>query len=950
MRRAVALSAILVLSFAGALQAQSPNASVTGRVTDPGKAAVLDAKVTLINKGTNIRYEGKTNETGSYYMADLPIGTYSMEVEKIGFRTVIKPDVVLHVQDALEINFEVALGSVAESITVESGAPVIQVTTSSIGSVVNSTTVRELPLNGRDWASLATLQPSVASVRTQETVGKSGSQIRGLGLQMTINGNRPTQNSYRLNGILINDYSNAGPGNVLGQNLGVDAIQEFSVLTSNYSSEYGFTSGGVINAITKSGTNEFHGSAYEFLRNSVLDAANFFENSTNIKKAEFRRNQFGGSAGGPIKKGKVFIFGGYEGLRQSKGIPLISFTPSADARNGILHNADGTTTTVKVDPTIQKFFTFYPLPNAGLIAPGNTGNFAFSSAESVVDNYYTTRGDVKISDKDNLSASWYRDRSTFSRPDSLNNTLEGYIVSGQAASLEESHAFSASMLNIFRLGYNRSIGDGQVTLSGINPAGADTSFGMFPGSFAPRIAGNIASPGVPGLTDFVGGLKGQSIQNYVGQDFQVYDDVVHNRGNHNLKFGGMFIRLQENVFAPGQGDGKATFKSLANFLKNIPRKVESPADPATITEHNNRDSIFGVYIQDDWKTRPGLTLNLGLRYEMSTIPTETQNKIANMPTVFANPGVCTVTSCPAFNKFYFASNPTTKNFEPRVGFAWDPFHNGKTAVRGGFGIFDALPLPYELILNSTSQAPYRPTFAALGDNNGGLYPSPAQGQWPFGVPALTNIHVNNPQSRNWRYVDANIKRNYVYQYNFNIQRQITPNMTLLVGYTGSRAFHNPFQSDTVNTVIPTKVPGVGYVWPIPYSASLTPSAQAARLVNPTTSNIMYNTMWQSRSWYNAMQIKVDKRMSHGFQMLGSYTWSKSIDHSSGSTAGDTFQLDSVSEPWYDLSLDKGLSDFDVRRNLVISGFWNVPTPHRFGAFGEKVVGGWQLGIITTLAD
>ena len=890
MRSAVVLSAILVLSFIGALHAQSPNASVTGRVTDASKAAIQDAKVTLINKGTNIHYESKTNETGSYYVADLPIGTYSMEVEKIGFRTVIKPDVILHVQDALEINFEVALGSVSESVTVEAGAPAIQLTTSSIGSVVNSTTVRELPLNGRDWASLATLQPGVASVRTQETVGKSGSQIRGLGLQMTIDGNRPTQNSYRLNGVLINDYSNAGPGNVLGANLGVDAIQEFSVLTSNYSSEYGFTSGGVINAITKSGTNNFHGSAYEFLRNSVLDAANFFENSANLKKAEFRRNQFGGSAGGPIKKGKVFIFGAYEGLRQSKGIPVISFTPSADARNGILHNADGTTTTVKVDSTIQKFFTFYPLPNAGLIAPGNTGNFAFSSVEAVVDNYYTTRGDVRISDKDNLSASWYRDRSTFSKPDALNNTLEGYIVSGQAASLEESHAFSASMLNIVRLGYNRSIGDGQVTLGAINPAAADTSFGMFPGSYAPRIAGNIASPGVPGLTDFVGGLKGQSIQNYVGQDFQVYDDVVHNRGNHNLKFGGVFIRLQENVFAPGQGDGKATFKSLANFLKNIPRKVESPADPATITEHNNRDSIFGVYIQDDWKTRPGLTLNLGLRYEMSTIPTETQNKIANMPTVFANPGVCTVTSCPAFNKFYFASNPTTKNFEPRVGFAWDPFHNGKIAVRGGFGIFDALPLPYELTINNAQTSPFSTNVTLT---------NPGQGTFPHGIVPLITTPANT--LLDWNYVEPNPKRNYVYQWNFNVQKQVSPNASVTLAYTGSRGIHNPFQSDDLNTVMPA-LTTAGYLFPNPVgSGVIDPNATAivtGQLINANIGQ-MQTTIWQSKSWYNSLQAGFEKRMSHGVQLQVAFTWSKTMDTSSGSTAGDNFtgDLSAVLPAW-----------------------------------------------------
>lgn len=942
MSRAVALVAILVLCFAGALQAQSPNASVTGRVTDASKADILDAKVRLINKGTTIRYEAKTNETGSYYIADVPVGTYSMEVEKIGFRMVIKPEVVLHVQDAVEINFEMAVGSVVESVTVESGTPPIQLTTSAIQSVVSSTTIRELPLNGRDWASLATLQPGVATVRTQETVGTNGSQIRGLGLQMTIDGNRPTQNSYRLNGVFINDYSNAGPGNVLGQNLGVDAIQEFSVMTSNYSAEYGFTSGGVINAITKSGTNDFHGSAYEFLRNSALDAANFFENFANLKKAEFRRNQFGGSAGGPIKKGKVFIFGDYEGLRQTKGIPVISQTPSSDARNGILHNQDGTTSTLTVDPTIQKFFTFYPLPNAGLIGPGNTGNYAFSGVQTVVDNYYTTRGDVKLSDKDNLSASWYHDRSTFTKPDPLNDVLFGYIVSGEAASLEESHAFSASMLNIVRGGFNRSTGNGEDTLAAINPAAADMSFGIFPGAFAPRIAGNIASPGVPGLTDFDGGLNGQSVQNYMGQNFQVYDDIVQNKGNHNLKFGGMFVRLQEDVFAPGQGDGKATFKSLANFLQNIPRKVEGPANPASITPHRNRDSIVGLYIQDDWKTRPGLTLNVGLRYEMATIPTETQHKIANMPTLFANPGVCTVTACPAFNKFYFASNPTLKNFEPRVGFAWDPFHNGRTAVRGGFGIFDVLPLPYELTINNAQTSPF---------STNATVTNPGRGTFPHGIAPLLTTPADT--LLDWNYVEPNPKRNYVYQWNFSVQRQVSANASVTLAYSGSRGIHNPFQSDDLNTVMPALTPA-GYLFPNPVgSGVIDPNATAivtGQLINANVGQIQ-STTWQSKSWYNSLQARFDKRISHGIQLQVSFTWSKTMDTSSGSTAGDNFAGDlSAVLPAWDLRLDRGLADFNVGRNLVVNGLWRVPTPASFSGPAGWIFRGWQLGGLFTLSD
>ncbi len=199
------------------------------------------------------------------------------------------------------------------------------------------------------------------------------------------------------------------------------------------------------------------------------------------------------------------------------------------------------------------------------------------------------------------------------------------------------------------------------------------------------------------------------------------------------------------------------------------------------------------------------------------------------------------------------------------------------------------------------------------------------------------------------YVDNDIKRNYVYQYNLNIQRQLTSDTTLLIGYSGSRGIHNPFQSDTVNTVLPTFLPAGYEYWPIPWSGSLSTNAADARLLNPTTGS-MYNTMWEAQSWYNSMQIKIEKRLSHGFQIQGAFTYSKSIDDSSGSTAGDTFQLDAVSEPWYNLSLDKGLSDFDVRRNLVINGLWNVPAPHFAGHVGEYALGGWQLGLITTLAD
>src|ERR1700730_6245062 len=337
--KVAALAFMLVLSPVGALQAQITNASMTGRVIDPTKGVIVGAKVTLTNISTNVQSQGTTNETGSYYVTNLLPGPYRVQVEKLGFKTVIEPGIVLHVQDVLEVNFEMAVGSIEESITVEAGAPTVELTTAAISAVVNATTVRELPLNGRSWTDLVLLQPGVTSVHTEFAVTDSSKRgRRGYGNEMAVGGSRPMQNNYRLDGISLDDYSNGAPGGVLGGQLGVDAIEEFSVITSNYTAEYGRTSGGVVNTITRSGTNQFHGGVYEFLRNNALDARNFFDAA---KIPPFRRNQFGADAGGPIRKGKVFVFGDYEGIRQSKTTTAPDTVLSTEARLGILHDNNG---------------------------------------------------------------------------------------------------------------------------------------------------------------------------------------------------------------------------------------------------------------------------------------------------------------------------------------------------------------------------------------------------------------------------------------------------------------------------------------------------------------------------------------------------------------------------------------------------------------------------------
>lgn len=959
--RAVLGVFVVCFIFKTPVRAQVAGATITGTITDATGGIIANAQVSAKNVATSVVSTTKSNSDGLYTVTNLIPGEYQVTVGAPGFTTKVL-NITLTVGAQRGLDVAMAVGQSQQTVQVTEEAPTIQLATATISGVVQGSEVRELPLNGRDWASLATLQPGVTSVRTQEAVTQVGSHARGLGMQMTIDGNRPTQNTYRLNGVIINDYSNAGPGSVLGQNLGVDAIQEFSVLTNNYTSEYGFTSGGVINAITRSGSNEFHGSAYEFLRNSALDAANFFENAGGLKKAAFRRNQFGGSAGGAIWKDKVFIFGDYEGLRQSKGIPHIANVLSPEARNGIL--GDSTTgapqAPITVDPTIAKFLVFYPAVNDGLILPANapagatcdqvtticnTGRYAFSGAQVVPENYYTARTDVKLSGKDSLNGSYYYDHSTFTQPDGLNQVLDQFALGRQGFSVEETHLFSSSLVNTVRGGYNRSFAYGQLTPSAINPAAADTSFGMVAGLYAPRIS-------VSGLTTFRGGLRGQSVQNYLLQTYQLYDDAVRTFGKHNLKLGGAYIAYHLDLFAPFIEDGSATFSNISHFLQNMVHIAGSPPDVAAIKTHRNRTNVFAGYVQDDWKFRPSLTLNLGIRYEMETIPSETSGLIANLPAITSDPSACvSASNCPGMNKFYFPHNPTNKNFEPRIGFAWDPFHSGKTSVRGGFGVFDALPLPYELVINNAQTSPFHNVITVV---------NPPQGSFPK-IPFPSSFVAS---AQTWNYVDTNIKRNYIYQYNLSVQRQLTGSLALTVAYAGSRGIHNPFQLDDINTVFPAKS-SAGWLFPVVPSTSgpspvdcsaptanpplgvcgntTTGAIVPGRLINPNVAAIQ-TTLWQSMSYYNALQVQVEKRMSHGLQVLSSFTWGRSMDTSSGSFAGDNFSADlSPTIPWWDLKIVRGLSDFNVSKNLTVNALWDIPAPHAFSGPAGWMARGWQLG-------
>src|SRR5487761_1609773 len=387
-QRACALACLLALGlciFANApLHAQVSGATLTGAVTDPSGAVIPNAKVLIKNVATGITRSVAANSAGFYTAPNLLAGHYSVTISASGFSTEVQSGIVLTVGASQILNVSLQVGKVTNLVQVTGAAPTVQLASSSISAVVNSTTVRQLPLNGRSWTDLAKLQPGVNAIQTQISASSGPDRgNRGFGAQITISGQRPMENNYRLDGVSINDYSNGAPGSVLGGNLGVDAIQEFSVLTSNYSAEYGRTAGGIVNAITKSGTNQFHGDAYEFLRNSSLDARNFFDLGP---VPPFRRNQFGASAGGPIQKNKTFVFGDYEGIRQAKGVSQVDTVPSVAARQGNLAAGQ-----VAVDPAAQKYLGFWPLPNGPI--SGDTGTFTFPGNQVVSENFFTSRFD-----------------------------------------------------------------------------------------------------------------------------------------------------------------------------------------------------------------------------------------------------------------------------------------------------------------------------------------------------------------------------------------------------------------------------------------------------------------------------------------------------------------------------------------------------------------------------
>jgi hypothetical protein len=896
------LGLLVILLVPMAISAQVSGGTISGKVTDSTGALLPGAQVAIRNTATGVTTSLVANEEGIYRAANLLPGDYEITASAPNFTSFLQKGVTLTVGADLTIDLKLTAGAVTASIMVSDEAPPVDTTTPTISAVVSERTIVELPLNGRDWTSLATLQPGISSIRTQYASGGTASRgNRGYGDELTITGHRPQENNYRIDGVSINDYTNGAPGSAGGVNLGADAVKEFSVLASNYTAEYGRTSGGVINAITRSGSNSIHGSAYEFFRNDALDARNFFDGA---KKPPLRRNQFGGSLGGPIIKNKTFFFADYERIRRSQGVPSVVTVPSPAARLGQL--ASGSVT---VHPNIVPFLRLYPLPNGGLVGNGDTGIFTSSLSQRFNEDFFTTRIDHRISSKDSLFGTYMFDTGSLSIPDALNNVVFPNRTRRQMIAIELTHTFNQNFVNTIRLGYNRTKGAVNVQGPALNPVAADLALGSAPGRASAIIT-------VPGINDAVG-VGGNSYFRHVQNSYQIYDDAFLTKGNHSLRFGYALEKIEYNENSLRRPNGRVRFRSLSDFLQDKPRDFFS-LDPSRTREVGVRSTIFGAYINDAWRYTSRLNLNLGLRYEMSTIPREAHNQFLAVLT----PGGPLVNVRRLFNR-----NPTLRNFEPRVGFAYDVFGNGKTAFRGGFGIYDALPLPWIFTPKEAQGTPF---------NTGTTVTGLAQGSFPSAIFPSINF---NTAPLDVPFTELNPARNYIMNWNVTLQHQVVRDWTLTAAYVGSRGVHMAFGTDEINIVLPIAQTSAGLVWP-------TPGGSGTRL-NPNASQVR-GTFWDGTSRYNGLQLQLLKPMGHGFQAQGSYTWSKCTDDGSEASRGDQF-LNGITSPLFiEKAHRRGRCAYDLRHVFVGNMLWNIPGPKE--GLASKLLGNWQLGSIIQAAS
>jgi hypothetical protein len=927
--------------------AQVGTGSISGAVTDTSGGIVAGASISVKNTQTGVATPVTANAQGRYVAPDLIVGTYDVQAQMKGFQTQVHSGIVLSVGSNAVADFSLPVGQVAETVIVEGATTQVETTSAAISALVAPQQMQDLPLNGRDFEQLILLAPGVQTV----TTGTQNS-FYGRESSYSIAGSRPEGQELLLDGANIQGFWDHGAGNsIIGTSLGVEAIGEFQVLTNSYSARFG-GSGSVMNATTRSGTNDFHGSVYDFLRNDVFDARDYL-NTIGSPQSPYRQNQFGVALGGPVKKDKMFFFVNYEGIRRLLGetFPLTS-VPDAEARLGILPdcvvaqgiplpNAFNPGTTCKpvqldalpLNTGSQAIMALYPtgttaseVPLLGgpgsicaTVANPSPANCGPSGLEQITVNgispanedYVNARWDYTLSSSNTIFARYVFDNGSLSDPSTSTANLFPEQSQGrnQYITIGDKKIFSSNLINDARFTFTRT--NMRAFTTAEYPALQFFSF--YGENLQDGDVGITGGPARIGPSNFTPDFE---IQN----TFALADDVFWTHGNHTFEIGMEFRRLQSplaNGFFTDQG---WSFPSYASFVEGQAVNPSPNAPPITflgaLPGKDNSYRIFHEfdlfpYIQDTWKVSRTVTLNLGLRYDFISNPTEVHNELC----AFINPSSPSTTGCTPVSNV-FQSNPSLKNIDPRVGFAWDPFKDHKTSIRAGAGVFH----------DPIQVRNYHPAYLFAGPFTAGLalcvfgppcgYPTPYQG---ISVPLVIIGQALEYDPR---------VTPFVLQYNFGVQREIAKNTILSISYVGSRGYNLLVQND-LNPEIPTIVNG----------QDTFPAGSPRE--NPILGSIAFNVP-DGSSWYNSLQAYLTHNFGKNLQFQASYTYSKSIDYGSVSyeLEENNGGQEAQSDP-YHIARDKGVSDFDVRHNFVANSTYTLP--FRGNAFVE----GWRFGGIMT---
>jgi hypothetical protein len=890
--------------------AQSISGRITGIVTDPSGAVVQDARVTVTNEGTGGQRRAAANENGFYIIPELPVGSYTLNVENSNFAPAIRPRVKVDIGAETRVDIELTLQATEAVVNVGSEAPLMQPDSSALAELVNSKQVDALPVNGRDFRRLTTL-PAGSAPRSQR--GSLGS--------FTVNGQREKSNIFLLDGVDNNDSFRNQPsfnqGGVTGAPatlFPIDALAEFTIQTQG-AAEYGRNSGAIVNVTIKSGGNGFHGSAYEFLRNDNLDARNFFE----AQKGEFRNNNFGGVLGGPIVRNRTFFFGGYEGQREFVFSPGVVRVPGAadfaSARNA---NAAADRTENALSTRILQLF---PQPNFNLTA--TTGNnYTFGAPNTNNSDNFLIKVDHRFNDRFNLSGRYvFGDGDqTFPLTSGNGSPLPSYqtVVPTrvQLFGLNLAQTLSARLINETRLGYNRYV----QTFTPLDASFDPASIGLITGSLSlPTIT-------IPGFVSL--GAPTNVPRGRVSSAYQVVDNLTWTRGAHMFKIGGEYRRAIVNSFNDTNARGRLNFNNLADFLAG----VLSPAGTTILRGATRRDTFtnnFGFFAQDDWKVAPRLTLNLGLRYEYLGLFREEGDRLSNfIPTT----GLVRVGS-PGLPDLY---TPDRNNLAPRIGFAYDVTGKARTVVRGAYGFYyDTPSQDFFLLQGFQSGGPASPAtnpLPGLGVFNVMFSPGQVIPYGP-GVPIFGSATAAPPTSNIALFaVDQNLRTPYIQNYSFNVQQELRPGLVLQTGYVGSHGT-KLFRVRDINQATPGD--------PLTRQSRRPFNAQF-----PQYSFINY-LEGSASSTYNALQTTLKQRLSRGLNFSLAYTWSKSMDDASngiyGGTRGVSFPQDS-----YNLRAERAVSVFDMRHRFTANFTYDLEFLRSArGNFLRSLTEGWHIGGIYT---